>query len=88
MTYIEPLLVIGKIKELSIVALVKCFWWIARLVLLPLQWIVSIDCFLQLIRVIHYWSTPGIYAGWTFLFHFALLVAVTQIISFCNLKKV
>jgi hypothetical protein len=88
MTYIEPLMRMGEIKELSIVSLVKCFWWIARLVLLPLQWILSIDCFLQLIRMIHHWSTPGVYAGWTFLFHFALLVVLTQIILFCNSKKV
>lgn len=60
---------------------VKGVWVFTVLVWPILKWIISIDCFFQLIRMIYHWETPGVYAGWTFLFHFAVLTALTYFVS-------
>jgi len=31
--------------------------------------------------MIYYWETPGVYAGWTFLAHFAGLTALTCFVA-------
>ena len=46
-----------------------------------LKWLVSIEVFFQFIRMIYHWNTPGVYAGWTFLLHFAVLTALTYFVS-------
>ena len=55
---------------------VKAVWVVVVLVWPLLKWIVSIDVFFQFIRMVYHWNTPGVFAGWTFLAHFAVLVAL------------
>ncbi|MDO8773520.1 MAG: KleE stable inheritance protein [Burkholderiaceae bacterium] len=35
----------------------------------------------QLVRMIYHWETPGVYAGWDFLLHFAALAALACFVS-------
>ena len=46
-----------------------------------LKWIVSIDVFIQMILMFARWDTPGSYAGWTFLAHFAVLTGLTYFVG-------
>lgn len=62
-------------------AVVKGLWVVTVLVWPILKWVVSIDCFFQLIRMIYHWDTPGVHAGLTFLAHFAVLTALTYFVS-------
>ena len=55
---------------------------------LLLKWIVSIDVFFQFIRMVYHWNTPGVFAGWTFLAHFAVLVALTYFVSIYKPKGI
>lgn len=58
------------------------FVWVAVVLVWPvLKWVVSIEVFFQFIRMFYYWGTPGVYAGWTFLLHFAVLTALTYFVS-------
>ena len=65
-------------------AVLKCVWVVTVLVWPILKWVISLDCVLQLVRMIYHWETPGVYAGWTFLLHFA---ALTALICFVSLYK-
>lgn len=61
--------------------------WIAVVLLSPvLEKILSIDVFFQFIRVLYYWNTPSVHAGWTFLLHFGVLTALTCYVAFCQPK--
>ena len=52
--------------------------WVVVVLLSPvLEKILSIDVFFQLIRMLYYWNTPEVHAGWTFLLHFGVLTALT-----------
>lgn len=42
-----------------------------------LKWVLAIDVTWQLARMLYFWQTPGVAAGWTFLGHFAVLVGLT-----------
>ena len=44
----------------------------------------SLYVFFQFLRMLYYWNTPGSYAGWSFLAHFAMLVVL---ICFITLNK-
>lgn len=58
------------------------FFWIAVVLVWPvLKWLVSIEVFFQFIRMLYHWNTSGVYAGWTFLLHFAMLTALTYFVS-------
>lgn len=57
------------------IQIILAIFWI------PIKWVLSIDCFFQLLRMLYYWNTPGIHAGWTFLMHFALLTALMIFIT-------
>jgi hypothetical protein len=46
-----------------------------------LKLVISLDCVYQLGRMLYYWNTPGVYAGWTFLMHFAVLTALTFFVA-------
>jgi hypothetical protein len=46
-----------------------------------LRWIVAYEVLWQLLRMLWYWNTPGVHAGWTFLLHFALLTALTYFVA-------
>jgi hypothetical protein len=62
-------------------ALVKGIWVFTVLVWPLLKWIISIDCLFHLVRMMYYWNTPGMHAGWTFIVHFAVLTALTYFVS-------
>nr|ADD63324.1 KleE stable inheritance protein [uncultured bacterium pAKD4]AFU76024.1 KleE stable inheritance protein [Burkholderia cepacia] len=67
---------------------VKAVWVVVVLVWPLLKWIVSIDVFFQFIRMVYHWNTPGVFAGWTFLAHFAVLVALTYFVSIYKPKGI
>ena len=59
------------------------FVWLVTLMCWPvLNWIAGMDLLFQFVRMIYYWHTPGVYAGWTFLAHFAGLTALTCFVAF------
>lgn len=69
-------------KGKAFLAGVLRFVWIVVVLVWPvLKWLVSIEVFFQFIRMIYHWNTPGVYAGWTFLLHFAVLTALTYFVS-------
>jgi hypothetical protein len=51
-------------------------WMLAVLMWPLLRWIAALDVFWQFCRMVYHWDTPGVYAGWQFLAHFAVLVAL------------
>lgn len=69
-------------KGKAFLAGVLRFFWIGVVLVWPvLKWLASIEVFFQFIRMIYHWNTPGVYAGWTFLLHFAVLTALTYFVS-------
>lgn len=72
-----------KIKDISI-ALLKSCWaslWVVLVCLWPLvRWLAAIDLSFQLIRTAYYWNNPSVFAGWTFLLHFASFTALTCVV--------
>jgi len=46
----------------------------------PIEWLLYLDCFIQLIRAIYYWNTPGVHAWLTFFLHFGGVVTLTLFI--------
>jgi len=66
---------------ISITKIVLAIFWI------PIKWIFSIDCFIQLLRTMYYWNTPGIHAGWIFILHFSVLTALMLFITSFNPHK-
>ncbi len=69
-------------------ALVKGIWVFTVLVWPLLKWIISIDCFFQLVRMMYYWNTPRMHAGWTFIVHFAVLTALTYFVSVYKIRRI
>lgn len=67
------------------------FAYITKIILaifwIPIKWILSMDCFFQLLRMLYYWNTPGIHAGWIFLAHFSVLTVLMIFITSTSLKK-
>ena len=52
--------------------------WLITTALSPfLQWALKYDVVFQLVRMLYYWNTPGMHAGWTFLLHFCALTFLT-----------
>lgn len=63
------------------------FVWVVIVLIWPiLKWILSLDVFFQMLRMIYHWNTPGVYAGWTFILHFSLLTTLTYFVSFFKPK--
>lgn len=69
-------------------ALVKGIWVFTVLVWPLLKWTISIDCLFQLVRMMYYWNTPGMHAGWTFIAHFAVLTALTYFVSVYKPRRI
>src|ERR1700740_1007308 len=73
-----------KIKDVSL-SLIKILWasiWVVLVCLWPLvRWLAGIDLSFQLIRTAYYWNSPSVYAGWTFLLHFASFTALTYLVA-------
>lgn len=61
--------------------LVRTIWAVTVLVWPVLRWVLSFEVLFQMVRMFYYWNTPGVYAGWTFLLHFAVLTAITYFVS-------
>jgi Uncharacterized KleE stable inheritance protein len=73
-----------KIKAVSL-SLLKSSWasiWLVLVCLWPLvRWLAGIDLCFQVIRTAYYWNSPSVYAGWTFLLHFASFTALTYLVA-------
>lgn len=46
-----------------------------------LKWVVALDVTWQFARMLYHWNTPGVFAGWTFLVHFAVFVGLIYFVS-------
>jgi hypothetical protein len=58
------------------------FVWVVTVLVWPvLKWVLSIEVFFQFVRMLYHWNTPGVYAGWTFALHFAVLTMITYFVS-------
>ena len=68
-------------------SLIKSVWLFTALIWPFLKWIIAFDVVFQFIRMIYYWDTPGVYAGWTFLMHFTVLIILILFISYDFDKK-
>jgi hypothetical protein len=68
-------------KPESTPALLKVIWVVTVLTWPVLKWIISFDCLYQMLRMMYHWNTPGTYAGFNFLLHFAVFVALTYYVS-------
>lgn len=66
---------------------VTVVWFVVSLIWPLLRWILALDVVFQLVRMFWYWETPGVNAGWTFLLHFFVLVAMTYFVSARGLPK-
>jgi hypothetical protein len=57
--------------------------WLIITVLSPLlEWVLKYDVVFQLVRMLYYWNTPGMHAGWTFLLHFGALTFLICYVAF------
>ena len=63
------------------VAVLRGVWVVTVLCWPILKWILALDCVYQAARMLYYWNTPGVHAGWTFALHFAVLTALTYFVS-------
>ncbi|WP_419589657.1 KleE stable inheritance protein [Thiolapillus sp.] len=58
------------------------FVWIVLMLLWPVMRVVAVtDVTFQFFRMIYHWNTPDVYAGWTFLLHFAVLTVLTYVMA-------
>ena len=57
-------------------------WLLTALVWPLLRWVIAMDCVYQMVRMLYYWDTPGTYAGFTFLAHFMVLIALNCFVTF------
>jgi hypothetical protein len=73
-----------KVKAISL-SLLKGLWasvWLVLVCVWPfVRWLAGIDLCFQLIRTTYYWNTSNVYAGWTFLLHFAVFTALTYLVA-------
>lgn len=75
-------------KQVADAHVVRWGWILFVLVWPVARWIIAIDVFIQFVRMMIHWSTPGMNAGWVFLGHFAVLVACTYFVSVFRPKGV
>ena len=63
--------------------------WVFTVLMWPLtKWILSLDVLFQFVRMLYHWNTPGVYATWTFLLHFAVLILLTYFVSLYKPKRI
>lgn len=56
--------------------------WVLTVLLWPvLRYVVILDCVYQFFRMLWFWTTPGTFAGFTFMLHFAVLTGLTWFVS-------
>ncbi len=68
-------------KAKSSVSVMGWVQGVVALLWLILKWSVAIDVTWQFFRMLYYWHTPGVYAGWTFLLHFGVQVGLTYFVG-------
>ncbi|MFY1070592.1 KleE stable inheritance protein [Pseudomonas juntendi] len=59
-------------------------WFVVSAVWPVLRWFIALDVVFQGVRMAWYWEAPGVYAGWAFLAHFTLFVALTYFVVSYN----
>ena len=58
------------------------FVWLVMMIGWPvINWLACMDILFQFGRMIYFWHTPGIHAGWMFLAHFAGLSALNYFVA-------
>ncbi|WP_146151482.1 KleE stable inheritance protein [Pseudomonas sp. R9.37] len=67
---------------------VTALWFVLALVWPVLRWIMALDVVFRGVAMAWHWDTPGTYAGWTFVIHFAAFVALTFFVSVFKPKGV
>ena len=76
-----------KSKAAAVIAGLWRFVWVLFVLLWPIVgWVFSIEVFFQFLRMLYYWNTPAIHAGWTFLIHFSALAVLTYMVGFYRPK--
>ena len=56
--------------------------WVATVLVWPvMKWVLSFDVLFQFLRMLYHWTTPSVYATWTFFLHFSVLVLLTCFVS-------
>jgi hypothetical protein len=90
-----PQPVVGQHKPMLDVSRLTLFEKVMRVIWLlvvltwPLvSWAGSIYVFFQFLRMLYHWNTPGSYAGWSFLAHFAMLVVLVCFITMYKPKGI
>jgi len=67
-------------RKYSVKNVLHGFFTVIWFLLIPVwffgRWILALECFFQFLRMLYYWKTPGMHAGWTFVLHFGLLSAL------------
>lgn len=66
----------------GLTTLLGIVWSLTVLVWPLLRWVIALDCVYQLVRMLWFWDTPGTYAGFTFVAHYAFLFAMTYFVMF------
>jgi hypothetical protein len=66
-------------KALS--GIIKMLWFVVALGWPFLRWVLAFDVVFQGLMMVWHWDTPNHHAGWTFVLHFAVLVALTIFVS-------
>ncbi len=80
---------IDKASRLTLFEHVMRVIWLLVVLTWPLvSWLGSIYVFFQFLRMLYHWSTPGSYADWSFLTHFAVLVALLCFITMYKPKGI
>jgi hypothetical protein len=67
-------------------SLVSVIWIILATFWTPIRWIISIEVFFQLVRMLYYWDTPGVHNVWLFLLHFGVLTVLTFFMASYKLR--
>jgi len=52
-----------------------------------LRWVLYVDVTYQFFRMLYYWDTPGMFAGWVFALHFAMLTGLIFFVAYGAPKK-
>lgn len=56
--------------------LLLAVWMLTVLLWGLLRWVLAVVVFWQFCRMVYFWDTPGVYAGWQFLAYFAAFSAL------------
>jgi Uncharacterized KleE stable inheritance protein len=68
--------------------IIKLFWVIGVLAWPLIKWVLSIDCVVQLMRMLYFWNSTWHNGGAIFLLHFALLTLLTYFVTIFKPKGI